>query len=67
MPQLILIPFSIIVSSILQHHPYIHLFILDCVLQVPNDAILKCDNFTDMSGKEMMDPTQDKTINIKAK
>ncbi|CAH1271962.1 PHYHD1 [Branchiostoma lanceolatum] len=30
--------------------------------KVPNDAILKCENFTDMSGKEFVDPSMDKTV-----
>jgi len=29
---------------------------------VPNSAILECTNFTDFTGKEFMDPTQDATV-----
>ncbi|XP_035683652.1 ectoine dioxygenase-like [Branchiostoma floridae] len=32
--------------------------------KVPNDAILTCENFTDLSGKDFMDPAVDKTIKI---
>jgi hypothetical protein len=31
---------------------------------VPNSAIMQCDNITDMSGKDFMDPTKDHTIKI---
>jgi hypothetical protein len=30
--------------------------------KVPNSAIMECTNFTDLSGKEFMDPTKDKTV-----
>jgi hypothetical protein len=29
---------------------------------VPNEAVLQCTNFTDMSGKEIMNPAGDKTV-----
>ena len=31
------------------------------ISQVPNNAVRICRNYDDMSGKEFMDPTQDKT------
>lgn len=30
--------------------------------KVPNSAILECTNETDFSGKEFLDPTEDKTV-----
>lgn len=42
---------------IVHHHPqYTPLH------KVPNSAILDCTNFTDMTGKDFMDPKNDKTI-----
>lgn len=32
--------------------------------QVPNSAIKSCTNFTDLSGKDFMDPTKDQTVKI---
>lgn len=31
-------------------------------LQVPNDAIMKCTNYTDFTGKEFNSPDMDKTV-----
>ena len=31
-------------------------------IQVDNNAVRKCTNVTDMTGKDFMDPTKDKTI-----
>lgn len=35
--------------------------------QVPNSAIRDCTNVTDMSGKEFLNPAEDKTVNLNAK
>lgn len=35
--------------------------------KVPNNAIKECNNFSDISGKDFMDPTKDKTIKVKPK
>ena len=35
------------------------------LLQVPDDSIMKCENMTDLSGKEFMDPASDKTVRFK--
>ena len=32
--------------------------------KVPNSAILDCTNFSDFSGKELMDPKIDKTTKV---
>lgn len=37
------------------------------VSQVPDSAIRECRNYTDLTGKEFMDPTTDKTTDVKAK
>jgi hypothetical protein len=34
---------------------------------VPNSAILECTNFTDMSGKDIMNPAEDKTVRVAEK
>ena len=31
-------------------------------VQVPDSAIIECDNFTDLSGKEFLDPKTDKSV-----
>lgn len=44
------------------HHPnYTKLY------KVPDSAIRECRNYTDLTGKEFMDPTTDKTTDVKAK
>ena len=37
------------------------------VLQVPNTAVKDCDNFTDFSGKEFLDPAIDETVKATSK
>ncbi len=32
------------------------------VLQVPNSAILACENYTDLTGKDFADARKDKTV-----
>eukprot|EP00105_Crassostrea_gigas_P030683 XP_011453091.1 PREDICTED: uncharacterized protein LOC105346281 [Crassostrea gigas] len=37
------------------------------LIKVPNSAIRNCTNVTDMSGKEFLNPAEDKTVNLNAK
>ncbi len=42
-----------------------NLFTLNTVyFQVNNAAIMECTNFTDLSGKDYMDPSTDKTVKV---
>ncbi len=43
------------------------MYLVICLFKVPNSAILECTNMTDLSGKEFLDPAEDKTVNASLK
>lgn len=45
----------------------VHMSIYFLWKQVQNSAIRDCTNVTNMSGKEFLNPAEDKTVNLDAK